>query len=245
MARNPSHVPRLLVVDDEIDTCANLADIFSDFGYQVDVAYDGPSALKLVEGNAYDVALLDLKMPGMSGLELYREIRRISAGTVAIVVTAYASSDTARSVLEAGAWRIVPKPIDLAVLQRQVTEALDQPLVLVVDDDHDLCESLWDLFRERNYRVCVAHDVKGARERLRRREYQVVLIDVKLPEGNGTEVLRVVQDENPDARTLMITGFAGEMKDVVQQAVESGADAVCYKPFDVDELLKTVETLAK
>jgi DNA-binding response OmpR family regulator len=242
MASKP---PRLLVVDDEPDTCANLSDIFTDAGYQVDVAYDGPSALKLVQQNAYDVALLDLKMPGMSGLEVYREIRRLSAGTVAIVVTAYASSDTARSVLEAGAWRIVPKPIDFAELQRQVDAALNQPLVLVVDDDHELCDSLWDLFREQGYRICLAHDEGTAQARLGQREYQVVLIDMKLPEGDGTKVLQIVKRENPDARTLIITGFAGATKDSVQQALKSGADAVCYKPFDVDQLLKTVESLSK
>jgi DNA-binding response OmpR family regulator len=232
-------------VDDEPDTCANLSDIFTDAGYQVDVAYDGPTALKLVQQNAYDVALLDLKMPGMSGLDVYREIRRLSAGTVAIVVTAYASSDTARSVLEAGAWRIVPKPIDIAELQRQVDAALNQPLVLVVDDDHELCDSLWDLFREQGYRICLAHDEKTAQARLGQREYQVVLIDMKLPEADGTKVLQIVKRENPDARTLIITGFAGETKDSVQQALNSGADAVCYKPFDVDQLLKTVASLSK
>ena len=58
---------KILVVDDEVDTCANLSDILSDLGYTVDVAYDGPSALELVKQKAYDVALLDLKMPGMDG----------------------------------------------------------------------------------------------------------------------------------------------------------------------------------
>ena len=89
--------PRVLVVDDEPDTCANLSDILTEQGYQVDVAHDGLSALKLVKKNVYDVALLDLKMPGIDGLELYRRIRTISADTVAIVVTAYASSTTATS----------------------------------------------------------------------------------------------------------------------------------------------------
>lgn len=240
-----TQAPRLLIVDDEPDTCANLSDIFSDLGYQVDVAYDGPAAVKLVRQNVYDVALLDLKMPGMSGLDVYREIRRISAGTVAIIVTAYASSDTAKSVLQAGAWRIVPKPISFAELQSQVDAALNQPLVLLVDDDHDLCDSLWDLFREQDYRVCMAHDVKSAQDRLHQRKYQVVLIDMKLPGSDGAEVLRMVQGENPHARTLLITGYAGEMQDLVRRALESGANAVCYKPFDVDQLLKTVKQLSR
>jgi DNA-binding response OmpR family regulator len=237
--------PRLLIVDDEPDTCENLSDIFGDLGYDVDVANDGPAALKLVDEKLYDLALLDLKMPGMNGLEVYQEIRRRSSGTVAIVVTAYASSDTARAVLEAGAWSIVPKPVNFAQLQSQVDEALDRPLVLIIDDDPDLCQSLWDLFHERHYRVCLAHDETAARRLIGVKDYQVVLIDMKLPDANGAEVLERVRRENPNARTLIITGFAAEMNESVQKALAAGADAVCYKPFDVDQLLQTVERLTQ
>ena len=88
----------------------------------------------MVRQTPYDIALLDLRMPGMDGLELYRRIREISAGTVAIVVTAYASSDTAKSVLSAGAWKIVPKPVNIGSLLGMVAAALDTPLVLVRAD---------------------------------------------------------------------------------------------------------------
>ncbi len=238
-----SSVPRLLIVDDEPDTCANLSDIFTELSYRVDVAHDGQEALKLIDQNKYDVALLDLKMPGMSGLELYHQIRRCSADTVAIVVTANANSEMARSALQSGAWRIMPKPVDLGQLLAHVEEALSQPLVLVVDDDHELCQSLWDLLRERGYRAGLAHDVHDVRGSLHERSYQVVLIDMKLPQGDGNEVLRIVRSENPQARTLIITGHT-DIDALVQQALASGADAVCYKPFNVDELLKTVQSLA-
>jgi DNA-binding NtrC family response regulator len=236
--------PSLLVVDDEPDTCANLSDIFTDLGYHVDVAYDGPGALELIDRQTYDVALLDLKMPGMSGLELYRRIRKVSAGTIAIVVTAYAASDTAKAVTEAGAWKIVPKPVDLPQLHKLVDEALEKPLVLVVDDDQDLCDSLWDIFREQGLRVYLAHDANSAAQRLAEREYRVVLIDMKLPEGHGGEVLRRVQQANPDARAILITGHRSEMDERVRKALQSGADAICYKPFDMDQLLETVLRLA-
>jgi len=80
--------PALLIVDDDVDTCRNLSDILTDLGYRVDTAHEGLTALELVRRSAYDVALLDYKMPGMDGLTLYREIKRLRAGTVAIVVTA-------------------------------------------------------------------------------------------------------------------------------------------------------------
>ena len=238
-------VPRILIVDDEPDTCENLADIFTDLGYQVDTAADGFAALDLIKSKPYDVALLDLRMPGMDGLELYRRIREISAGTVAIVVTAYASSDTADSVRAAGAWQIVPKPVNIGKLLALVSEALDTPLVLVVDDDHDLCDNLWDLLRERGYRVHLAHSVTDAKNLLGQgQSIQVVLIDMKLPEGDGSQILRLLRANHPESRAVLITGHAAEMELKVQEALKAGANAVCYKPFDVDQLLGTIQELS-
>ncbi len=241
-----SSQPRILIVDDEADTCANLSDIFSDFGYHVDTAHDGPSALKLVHaGRPYDVALLDLRMPGMDGLELYRRIKEKSAGTIALIVTAYASSDTAQSALAAGARKIVPKPVNIARLLGLVQDALESPLVLVVDDDHDLCDNLWEIFHERGFRVHLAHDVDDATQTLQHRRFQVVLLDMKLPGGDGGDLLKQVRATNPQARTIVITGYPSEMEVRVQQALAEGATAVAYKPFDMPRLLKTVTELSR
>jgi DNA-binding NtrC family response regulator len=235
---------RILIVDDEQDTCANLSDILTDLGYQVDTANDGFAALELVQKQPYDVALLDLRMPGMDGLELYQRIREISAETVAIVVTAYASSDTAKSVLATGAWKILPKPVNIGNLLNLVSQALDTPLVLVVDDDHDLCENLWEILHERGYRVCLAHDLPEAEKKLAEHRFHVVLIDFKLPTGNGQDLLRKLRNIDPEARAVLITGHRSEMEAKVQTAMDAGANAVCYKPFDVEKLLSTVEALS-
>jgi len=238
-----ANIHRVLIVDDEPDTCANLSDILTDLGYQVDTAHNGFAALELAKKNVYDLALLDLRMPGMDGLELYGRMREISAGTVAIVVTAYAASDTAKSIIAAGAWRIVPKPVNIGSLLGLVSQALDTPLILVVDDDRDLCENLWDLLRERGYRVHLAHDVGDAEKALDQRRFHVVLIDMKLPTGDGQQVLRTLHEVDKEARAILITGFAAEMETKVQKALQAGANAVCYKPFDVDKLLSTVQQL--
>lgn len=235
--------PSILVVDDEVDTCRNLSDILSDLGYDVDVAHDGPSALDKVKRKGYDIALLDLKMPGMDGLTLYREVKKLRADTVAIVVTAYASSSTAEAALAAGAWQLLSKPVEFPKLLGLVEQAVDQPLVMVVDDDSDLCQNLWDLLRERGYRVCLAHDQGEAAQRLHGRDFRVVLIDMRLPGGDGTSVFRLVRENNPQARTVVITGFRGETERLVQKVVAEGADAVCYKPFDVPKLLETLQYL--
>ena len=191
-------LPTILVVDDEIDTCRNLQDILADLGYRVDVAHDGPSALELVRHKHYDVALLDYLMPGMDGLTLYREIKKLSAGTVAIVVTAYAGGTTTEEAQKAGAWQVLPKPVDFRRLLALVEEAVGQPLVLIVDDDPDLCASLRDVLEERGYRVCLAHDVRTAAEQLHAGDpFAVILLDMTLPDGDGTEVFREARRANP------------------------------------------------
>jgi DNA-binding NtrC family response regulator len=115
---------------------------------------------------------------------------------------------------------------------------LGQPPVLVVDDDRDLCENLWDLLRESGYRVCLAHDVSQALERLETASYRVVLVDLKLPEGDGREVLRQVQSSRPQARTVLMTGYPGELRP------QERVDAVCTKPLDVPRFLATLEQLS-
>lgn len=232
---------RVLIVDDEADTCANLADIFSELGYHADTAHDGFAALQLVETQPfYDIVLLDLRMPGMDGLELYRRIKQKSAGTEALIVTAYATSDTAKSAIAAGARCVLSKPVNIGKLLGLVQSALETPLVLVVDDDHDLCDSLWDILHEQGFRVHLAHDVSEAGKTLQHSRFQVVLLDMKLPSGDGSNVLQQIRVTNPQARTIVITGNPNEMENRVQQALAEGAAAVAYKPFDVPTLLKMV-----
>lgn len=235
----------ILVVDDELDACRNLADILGDLGFQVDTVQSGADALALVREKPYDVALLDLKMPGMDGLTLYRELRKLRAGTVAIIVTAYANSETTTEALNAGAWQVLSKPVDFGRLLPLIKYAADQPLVLIVDDDHALCENLWESLREFGYRVCLAHDGRETSDRLQGRDFQVVLIDMKLPGGDGYEVFRLVRRAAPQARTVLVTGYRSELCEMIEQTVKEGADAVCYKPFDVSALLETIGRLSQ
>jgi two-component system, NtrC family, response regulator HydG len=236
--------PRILVVDDDPDICANLIDILSDLSYQVDAAHDGPSALRLVTRRPYDVALLDLKMPGMDGLTLQRQIKKLRAGTVSFLITAFAGPATAAEALMGGTWRVLAKPVNLPKLLCLVEEALGQPRVLVVDDDRDLCENLWDLLRNGGFRACMAHDFYQAAKNLRESSFDVVLIDMRIPDGDGGSVFRLVRTTNPQSRTILITGHSTEMGQLVAQLIAEGADSVHYKPFHVPELIEMLGNLA-
>lgn len=237
---NAQQQASILVVDDDADICGNMSDILSDLGYRVEVAHDGYAALERVRERPFDVVLLDLKMPGMDGIAVYREIKRARAGVVAILVSAYTAGQALDEATALGVWRVVPKPVDLPRLMSIVEEALGLPLLLVVDDDRDLCANLWDLLREYGYRVCLAHDVSQATRRLHDQRYHAVLIDVRLPDGDGDQVLQQVKRTNPDARTIVITGHSPDVEAQVVSLLARGTDAIHYKPFDIPKLLSAL-----
>ena len=147
-------------------------------------------------------------MPGMDGLTLCRELKALRSETVAIILTAYAAAATEDNALAAGEWRLLSKPVDLTNLFRLVDEATGWPLVLLVDDDRDLCRR-----RSRTssasaaFETATAHDGEEAAVRLREARYRVVLIDMRLPKGSGDEVFRLVRRVDPTAHTVVITGY--------------------------------------
>ncbi|MCC7424007.1 MAG: response regulator [Planctomycetaceae bacterium] len=237
--------PSVLVVDDEIDICNNLSDILTAFGYDVETATNGFAALDLVQRRPFDVALLDLKMPGMDGLTLYRKLKKLRAGTVAMLVTAYAGGDTTREAIDAGAWQVLPKPVDVGRLLGEVERVVGQPTLLVVDDDADLCENLWQILRQKDFRVCLAHSHDEATRKLQENPYRIILLDLKLPGGNGVGLMETIRESNPEAKIVVITGHRSELEETIDRVLSEGAEGVCYKPFDVNRLLEMIQHAAE
>ena len=228
----------ILIVDDEVDACENLRDILVDLGYRVGIARNGLEAIEQMGRSDYDLALLDLKMPGMDGVSVYREIKRIHPETAAIVVSAFSGSELAETALEEGAAGVVAKPIDVPELLTAIATSLANPLVLVVDDDADFCHNLWQILNGKGYRVALAHSAGGAHRQLAAKSFDVVLIDLKLRGSEtGEDVLRIVADTNPKARRMLVTGFREGSLETIRNLLDRGVDAVCYKPIDVDNLL--------
>jgi CheY-like chemotaxis protein len=114
----------ILVVDDDEATRIYVAKILSLRNWRVDLAEDGPTSLGLVQRQAYDVVLLDYRMPGMDGAELCRRIRELQPGIREVFLTGYPSIDTVYPAMEAGADHVLAKPVDPAELLQVMDEEL-------------------------------------------------------------------------------------------------------------------------
>jgi DNA-binding NtrC family response regulator len=116
---------RILIVDDETIVRDSLGAWFRQDGHAVDLAEGAKDALRLVSANRYDLAFLDIKMPGMDGLELQTRLVAADPELTIVLMTAYASVETAVNAMKAGAYDYIVKPFDpddLSLLVRRAAE---------------------------------------------------------------------------------------------------------------------------
>ena len=115
---------RVLVVDDDADTRTLMLDILEEDGYIVQSCSNGEQALRLLEEEHFDVVLSDIRMPGLTGIDLLRHVRCRALETEVILMTAYASVETAIQALRREAFDYLIKPFELDELRQRVRHAI-------------------------------------------------------------------------------------------------------------------------
>ena len=183
---------RILVVDDEELQREMLGGFLRKEGFSVSLADSGETALKLSEDEFFEVALLDLKMPGMDGIELLSRLKEINPEIQVIVITAHGSIETAVEAMRKGAFHYVNKPMDLEELKVNLKKALENQKVLT--ENKYLKEQLEEKYKD----LKIIGESKAIREVL-------------------STVARVAKADS----TVLIRGESGTGKELVARAVHS------------------------
>jgi DNA-binding NtrC family response regulator len=121
---------KILVVDDEEIVCGGCDRVLSEEGYEVNTSQDPQAGLVLAEQNSYDVVLLDLKMPGMSGMEFLRRVKAVRPDTAVVIMTGFAEISTAVEAIKLGAFDYVPKPVTPDQLVVVVGKAIENQAIV-------------------------------------------------------------------------------------------------------------------
>lgn len=182
----------ILVVDDEEVIRAGCRQILSKIDCQVQEAQDGETALRMIAQEKFDVLILDLKMPGISGIEVLTAVRRVSPETAIIVITGYATVDSAVEAMKAGAADFLPKPFTPDTLRIIVRRVLENKTLKV----ENLC----------------------LKEEARKGQSDAILIG----ESPAMEAIRrFIEQVGPTDSTVLITGESGTGKEVVARALHA------------------------
>jgi DNA-binding NtrC family response regulator len=211
--KNLSTQGKLLIVDDELSVRDSLAKWFHEEGYEVGVAENANDALTRLAESDWDAALVDIKMHGIDGIELQRRIHELKPELIVIMMTGYASVETAVAALKNGAYDYVTKPLDPDEIAHLVKKALA----------HKRTEEENVLLRETVAEVARPDDIVGQSSIMQK------LFDA-------------IETVGPTDATVLVTGESGTGKELVARAIHHASPRK-YHPLVVIHCGALTETL--
>jgi DNA-binding NtrC family response regulator len=191
----------ILIADDEQEIRESLSLILEDEGYDCETAEDGQDALDRVQNANFDILIADIKMPNLSGMELLEEVRQISPQTLPIIITAYATVETAIQSLRAGASDYILKPLDFDEVIHRVNHLISHREMEL--ENRYLKDQIDKKFNFNN----IIGDSPAMRS-----------------------VFKMVQRVSQSTTNVMITGKSGTGKELVARAIHANSPRA-DKPF--------------
>jgi len=207
------NTPHILVVDDELSMREVLELMLSREGYTVTCAENGRTAIGLLEKDPYDLMLCDIKLGDVSGLDVLQASKKCNPDTVVILISAYASTETAVAAMNAGAYDYVPKPFDKDELMQTVAKALDLKTI-----EHEK-ELLDDQLKENlHFGVLIGNSPAM------------------------THIYKLIIQVAKTKTNVLITGESGTGKELIAQSIHQESDRI-NEPFVVINCGGIPETL--
>lgn len=117
---------KILVIDDEKRMCDSIKVLLSNIGYEVDIALNGRTGIEKLQSTSYDLVITDLMMPELDGFAVMKYIRENCSSTLVIVITGYASVESAVRAIRSGAYDYILKPFDFEIIKISVERAWDK-----------------------------------------------------------------------------------------------------------------------
>jgi len=193
--------PRILVVDDEAAMRESLKDWLMEDGYEVGLAAGGEEAIAMAQEKGFEVVLLDLKMPGMDGLETLKRFKKMDVEADILMMTAYATVDTAVQAMKEGAFDYLVKPFDPDEVEIQIKK--------IVAHKELVLENI--LLRKKLEETYQFDEIIGKSDVMQ-------------------EVFDLISRVAPTDSTVLITGESGTGKELVARAIHGNSNR-CYMPF--------------
>jgi DNA-binding NtrC family response regulator len=234
---------KILVVDDDRRIVKTTCDILKIKGHEPIAVYTGEEGVEQVRIERPDCVLMDLKMPGINGVEAMKRMQEIEPDLPIILVSAYATDELLAEAKRAGAYAVLSKPLNFPMILAFLSLLRKEESILVVDDDPNFCKTLKDLLTLRGFRVETESEPRNVMARLDKDYKLAIVLDLKLGAINGTEILKEVRAKYPTKPVVLVTGYRQEMGDSIEKGRRIGAYTCLYKPFEMDDLFKLIEEI--
>jgi CheY-like chemotaxis protein len=230
-----------MVVDDDLGMRLTLEGLIEDEGFYVRSVSDGFQAIRLAEETTFDLIFMDIKMPGINGVDAYREIKKASPSSVVVMMTGFSLGELIKEALEEGVYAVLYKPFDVAQILDIVQGVLKTTVVLLVDDGAADRAKLRAILEDGGYEVNEAADGAEAIKMAAERHYGIILMDVKMPGLDGLATLQQIRSFDPQVKVIFVSGYA--IEGAVKEGLREGAYTALSKPVDPAEFLALMRSI--
>jgi DNA-binding NtrC family response regulator len=235
---------RALIVDDDRLMARTLAEILELQGWSVQQAHDGREAVATATREAFDVVLMDIKMPEMDGVDAFKAMKAARPGIKVILMTAYAREDRILEAERNGVVRVMAKPVSIPALLTLVAETIDDKRpVLLIDQDEAFLRSLTDVLSLRGFEVVVADDLEHAIALLSEQRPVAVLLHMHLDHTTVREAVLAVHEASPAVALILYSGREGAAEEVGSALPQEWVHAYLQKPFAVDQVTGVLDAI--
>jgi DNA-binding NtrC family response regulator len=234
---------KILVVDDDLRIVKTTCDILRLKGHEASAAHSGEEGVERVRSDRPDCVLMDIKMPGISGVEAMKQMLEIVPELPVVLVTAYAADELMAEAKSSGAYAVLSKPLNFPIILAFLALLRKEESILVVDDDPNFCKTLKDILTLRGFRVETESEPQKVMDHLEKDYKLAIVLDLKLGAENGTEVLKEVRVKYPTKPVVLVTGYRQEMGNSIEKGRTIGAFTCLYKPLEMDDLFQVIEDI--
>lgn len=234
---------KIFVVDDDPDFAEGIAITLELEGHHVTFASSGEEAIRRFAEQDFDVTLMDVRMPGMDGVESLMEIRKIQPDAKVVMMTAYSVEDLLRQAMAEGALGVLHKPVASDTLLKALQAASPAGVILVADDDPDFASGMETTLTAAGYTVAIARTGQEAVDKVLDNGFDVLLLDMRLPVLSGLEVYRELKKHGRILPTIIVTGYDVEESANIRELLQMSAKGCLVKPVGTADLLQAIEEL--
>ncbi len=233
----------ILVVDDDMDNANSLAELFELEGHRATMVHSGEDAIAAFAAAHFDVAFMDVMMPGKNGVESFLEIKRMCPDARVYMMTGYSVEQLLRQAMDNGALGVMSKPVDVDKVMHALAEIGDNGIVVVAQEAPGFGEQLRQMISGAGRPCSLVRD-SGAALACALGSGDVLIFDLQAPLIDGVGVYAQLRTEGRAAPTIIITPGGAEYHDTVEAIRDVAVTGVLNKPFDPLALLNRLDQLA-
>lgn len=245
---------RLLMVDDEKEFLEASAKALERRGFVVSTAFEGSTALDLIASQLFDAVVLDIKMPGLDGVEVFHLIKKSSPHLPIVMLTGHGNIQQAFETSKDGVFAYLAKPcsvermIDVvksAIQQSSVKKSVfgqrssDEVKLMVIDDERDRLELLGTALRHGGIQVTGASNTEEAFRLLERCYFDVVVVDMELSKTETITLVKHIKQVQPLTEMIFITAQPSAVASIME--IKNDLYDVLVKPLNPNWIAEKVK----